>query len=32
MGFTSSLSVRFGLFTINASFRYIYRGLDCINC
>ena len=28
----SSLSVRFGRFTINASFRYIYRGLDCINC
>ena len=28
----SSLSVRVGRFTINAGFRYLYRGLNRINC
>ncbi len=28
----SSLSVRVGRFTINAGFRYVYRGLNRINC
>ena len=28
----SSLSVRVGRFTINAGFRYLYRGLNCIDC
>lgn len=28
----SSLSVRFGRFTINVGFRYLYRSLDRINC
>ena len=28
----SSPSVRFGRFTINAGFRYLYRSLNCINC
>nr|WP_262340843.1 hypothetical protein [Lactiplantibacillus plantarum] len=28
----SSPSVRFGRFTINAGFRYVYRSLNRINC
>lgn len=28
----SSLSVRVGRITINAGFRYLYRGLNRINC
>nr|WP_311318291.1 MULTISPECIES: hypothetical protein [Lactobacillaceae] len=28
----SSLSVRVGLFTINAGFRYVYRSLNRVNC
>nr|WP_236945181.1 hypothetical protein [Lactiplantibacillus plantarum] len=27
----SSLSVRCGRFTINADFRYLYRGLNCLD-
>nr|WP_254004322.1 hypothetical protein [Lactiplantibacillus plantarum] len=26
------MSVRVGRFTINAGFRYVYRGLNRINC